>query len=98
MTKTAPNGGKIAIFTDSESLVRALGNNGIGERHEWMKKIKLELSTQETKIEICWIPSHCGTDGNEKADKLAGEGSRRSREDAPLPFSEGWQLKTFAKK
>jgi ribonuclease HI len=79
-----PSKGKIAIFTDSESLVCALGNNGIRERHEWMKKIKLELSKQETTIEICWIPSHCGTNGNEKADKLAEEGSKRSQEDAPV--------------
>ena len=75
---------KRTIFTDSESLVRALENNKTTEKHEWMGKIKEELGKMETKVNICWIPSHCDVAGNEKADQLAEEGTRKPQEEAPV--------------
>ena len=29
------------------------------------------LSDKGTRVRFCWIPSHCGIDGNEKVDQLA---------------------------
>ena len=31
------------------------------------------LSDNGTHVRFCWIPSHCGTEGNERVDQLATE-------------------------
>ena len=31
------------------------------------------LSVKGTRVHFCWIPSHCGIDGNERVDQLARE-------------------------
>ena len=66
---------KYAIYTDSRSIVSALEAKDWKDRHEWMKEIKTTLEGIRQELVICWVPSHCNTYGNEKADKLADEGS-----------------------
>lgn len=72
------------ILTDSESLVQAITKNNRKEKHEWMKRIKLELGKLKHQVNICWIPSHCGIQGNERADKMAEIGSKMDQKDAPV--------------
>ena len=31
------------------------------------------LSDKGTRVRFCWVPSHCGIDGNERVDQLAKE-------------------------
>ena len=66
---------KYAIFTDSKSLVNSLEARNWKDTHEWLRMIKTKLSQIEYQLTICWIPSHCNTFGNEKADALAEKGS-----------------------
>ena len=75
------------ILTDSESLVEALDSNKWRDKHEWLKRVKMNLIEATERITICWIPSHCGTDGNERADALANRGAGEAQEDAPVTYS-----------
>ena len=76
-----------AIFTDSKSLIQALSSNDFKDTHEWIRAVKNMLQNIKQKIIICWVPSHCGTHGNERADKLADQGAKMCQDDAPVTFS-----------
>lgn len=44
------------------------------------------ISEKGRRISIQWIPSHCGIEGNEMADRLADQGSRLDQSDVGLPL------------
>ena len=77
---------KYAIFTDSLSLTSALKSNDWKDTHEWLRAIKVLLNNTKKKIIICWVPSHCNTFGNEKADQLAERGAKLTQTDIPVTF------------
>ena len=52
-----------------------------------MKRTKLELGKLKNKVTLCWIPSHCGTTGNENSDWMADTGSKMNEQDAPVTQS-----------
>ena len=66
---------KYAIFTDSASAISNLESNDWKTQHKLLKKIIHELASAKQDITICWIPSHCGTEGNELADECALKGT-----------------------
>jgi len=68
---------KVAIFTDSLSTVRTI------ESEHSASRLNLLRQTHETKhylnreVTFIWVPSHIGITGNEKADRLANDGTYR---------------------
>ena len=78
---------KYAIFSDSLSLVTALKSNKWKDNHEWIRMIKRKLQETKTSVTLCWVPSHCDTYGNEKADRLADKGAKMSQENIPVTCS-----------
>ena len=85
--KNGADGSTYAIFTDSLSLVSALKSNSWKDSHEWMRAVKRALQGIKKKIILCWVPSHCDTFGNEKADRLADKGAQMSQRNVPVTFS-----------
>jgi ribonuclease HI len=64
------------IITDSLSLVQALGGES---RETGLQKLQQELWTlreRGKRIEIVWVPGHCGLEGNERADEMARRGGQ----------------------
>ena len=59
------------ICTDSDSLVAALEENNWKDRDPRLKQIKKIIFDYPHEITLLWIPSHCGIEGNDKADELA---------------------------
>ena len=49
-----------------------------------MKKL---LQNIKHRIMLCWVPSHCDTFGNEKADRLADEGAKMPQNNVPVTFN-----------
>ena len=73
--KESEQSARYMILTDSESLVNSLENPSWKEKDEWLLRVKDTLASTESQINIMWIPSHVGIEGNEKADELAKKGA-----------------------
>ena len=72
------------IFTDSRSAIDSLHDRS---DHPISRYIYYKLHTirnQNISTEICWVPSHIGISGNERADQKAKEASRRNSELIPI--------------
>jgi ribonuclease HI len=90
------------LLTDSHSLTQALKKNNWKDGHDYLNRVKKNLmEAKDRKVTICWIPSHCGVAGNEKADQLAARGTEEDQSNAPVSFNiskakiraEKWRIK-----
>ena len=89
------------LLTDSHSLTQSLKKNNWRDGHDYLNRVKKNLmDANDRKVTICWIPSHCGVAGNEKADELAARGTEEDQSNAPVSFNisrakiraEKWQI------
>ena len=82
-------GQTVGIYTDSRSSVSRLKrcrrhhNNTLNEVQILLQKI---TEAGIKGITMQWIPSHCGIDGNEKADRLADEATKLPQENVGVDF------------
>ena len=80
------------IFTDSRSVFDSMNNTN---DHPTIRYIihKLHVArAQGIQVEICWIPSHLGIQGNERADLKAKEASRRTPELIPIHYKDFYPI------
>ena len=75
------------ICTDSMSTHKALAIDDWKDAQDWTRKIKEKCYQLESEITILWIPSHCGCDGNEEADRLANEGTKLDQSEIPITYA-----------
>ena len=64
----------VIVYSDSMSCLQAI--EGEDTENPFICHIMYLLwllNDKGTHIRFCWIPSHCGTDGNERIDQLAKE-------------------------
>ena len=64
----------VVVYTDSMSCLQAIE----GEYTEnpficHIMNLLWSLSDKGTRVRFCWVPSHCGIDGNERVNQLAKE-------------------------
>ena len=62
----------VVVYSDSMSCLQAIE----GEDTEnpficHIMNLLWSLSDKGTRVRFCWVPSHCGIDGNERVDQLA---------------------------
>ena len=64
----------VVVYSDAMSCLQAIE----GEDTEnpficHIMNLLWSLSDKGTRVPFCWVPSHCGIDGNERVDQLAKE-------------------------
>ena len=62
---------RFIIFTDSLSSMQALQSRKLSDPLVLEFLERLDLMSTEKNIVLCWLPSHIGIEGNEKADLAA---------------------------
>ena len=72
------------IFSDSRSVVDSLHPRNNHPTSRYINHKLHSLQNRNINVEICWVPSHIGIDGNERADQKAKEASRRNPELIPI--------------
>ena len=73
---------EIHIFSDSQSVLKALQSNKINSKTIYECVQNLSLAGTKNKIILSWIPGHEGFVGNEQADELAKKGAASTLSDA----------------
>ena len=64
----------VVVYSDSMSCLQAVeGEDTENPFIYHIMNLLLLLSVKGTRVRFCWIPSHCGIDGNERVDQLAKE-------------------------
>jgi len=87
-TSHQQNPSRHVIYTDSRSSVESLHNKS---EHPVIRSIILKISEiglRGVSIDICWIPSHVGIEGNEKADSKAKDAAKRTPEHISIYFKD----------
>ena len=77
----------VAICTDSLSVHAVLKNDDWRDAQDWVRKIKLLSRLTSNNVTIIWVPSHCGVDGNEEADRLADLGTKMDQSQIPITLA-----------
>ncbi|KAK7093030.1 hypothetical protein V1264_008689 [Littorina saxatilis] len=72
----------VVFLTDALSVLQAYNS----ESQPSLKKALNNIKSLRTVLQ--WIPSHCGIEGNEKADDLAKSGAKKEQEDNAVSLAE----------
>lgn len=81
---------KSVIFSDSQSALQSLRSLG-QVKNSLVQKLHITLTAcinQGLDVEFCWVPSHIGIEGNEKADNIAAGAKELRCANAQLPFQD----------
>ena len=64
----------VVVYSDSMSCLQAIeGEDTENSFICHIMNLLWSLSDKGTRVRFCWVPSHCGIDGNERVDQLAKE-------------------------
>lgn len=89
------------ICSDSSSSLISLDNNHSESRPDILLEVLqtiFRINMMGLVISFVWVPAHYGVPGNEEADKIAKEATRRSQVDLNIKFSRGEMKDTIKKK
>ena len=79
----------VVVFTDSLSALEAMEG---GDQDESLiqvaQKAERLRTTHSMDLKLQWIPGHIGIHGNEKADKLAKQGSQLPQPSTPITLKQ----------
>jgi ribonuclease HI len=71
-------GKTICICSDSRAALLALSSHTVSSRLVLQCRNSLQRLSIHNRVQLFWVPGHCGIIENEKADGLAGVGSKFS--------------------
>lgn len=87
LLNSSPGPRPVVFLTDARSVLQALQSGKLTD----LQKPLIELSNQH-RVTMQWIPSHCGIPGNERADQLAKEGAAEDQPDVSITYHQKKQM------
>jgi ribonuclease HI len=69
-------GKTICICSDSQAALLALSSHTVSSRLVLQCQNSLQGLSIHNRVQLFWVPGHCGIIGNEEADGLEGVGSK----------------------
>ena len=78
---------KFVIFSDSLSVLQALNHTSSKNSQIQQRLLKHHEISSSNTIIYCWLPSHTGIYGNEKANTNAKESLNLDQTDFKIPFN-----------
>ena len=82
---------KFVIFCDFKSALQALLSKWDHPSVLFILKFLIELHAKRKIVVFCWLPSHMGVSGNEKADAAAKAAFEKEISECLLPYSDSRQ-------
>ena len=83
---------QVVVLTDCLSILQLLQNPARGDSTISDIRNLLNILSNRVRVVLQWIPAHCGIPGNEKADSLAKEGTRKEQFHHRISYSEAKTL------
>ena len=79
----------VVIFSDAKSVLQALDNGKLENKsvRSLAKTITHFINAGAVRLTLQWIPGHANIQGNERADKLAKQGSTRPQVTLPTSIN-----------
>ena len=77
----------VIICTDSQSALAALREDPMGQKTPLGASVwgaLAPLAGPARRVHLQWVPSHCGVDGNERADAVAKEAAALEQASVPV--------------
>jgi ribonuclease HI len=71
-------GKTVCISSDSRVALLAFSSHTVSSRLVLQCRNSLQGLSIHNKVQLFWVPGHCGITGNEETDSLAGVGSKSS--------------------
>jgi hypothetical protein len=71
-------GKTVCICLDSQAALLALSLHTVSSKLVLQCRNSLQGLSIHNRVQLFWVPGHCGIIGNEEADGLAGVGSKSS--------------------
>ena len=85
ITPSIPKAGAV-LLSDSRSVLEKLEYSG--EERQYLAKCLGNVVRNTESLVLQWIPAHCRIEGNERADRLAKEGSVLEQIESDLTYRE----------
>jgi ribonuclease HI len=82
ISRTTDHTMQVVFLTDALSVLQAINSNTLPDVTKALHNVKCH------RIVLQWIPSHCGVEGNERADRLAKAGASETQLDNKVTISE----------
>ena len=78
---------RAVLLSDSRSVLEKLEDSK-GEQRQYLAKCLGNVVRNTESLVLQWIPAHCRIEGNERADRLAKEGSELEQIESDLTYRE----------
>ena len=85
---------KYVIFSDSASVLRSLSDTRTTHpiARRLLHEINILHNETNKRVTFCWIPSHVGIEGNEKADRAAFEAAAGPEEYIAIEYKDWYPI------
>ena len=92
--KITSNNNKFVVFGDSKSVLHALLSKWDHPTVQTIMRFLVFLHTVNKTVIFCWLPSHMGISGNERADSAAKAALQKDVSNCLISYTDTKSIRT----